>query len=57
MTLRFYIDGEQYERWGRPDFVVDVAPGPPEGFSLGADDLHFVTALDAMTRRHDRRPA
>ena len=40
---RVYIDGEQYDRWGRPDFLVDVAPGPPEGFSLGADDLHFVT--------------
>ena len=39
----FYIDGDQYERWGRPDFVVDVAPGAPEGFSLGTDDLHFVT--------------
>ena len=39
----FYIDGEQYERWGRPDFLVDVAPGAAEGFSLGAEDLHFVT--------------
>jgi uncharacterized protein (DUF779 family) len=40
---RVFIDGEQYERWGRPDFIVDVAPGAPEGFSLGTDDLHFVT--------------
>jgi uncharacterized protein len=39
----FYIDGEQYERWGRPDFVVDVAPGAPEGFSLGPADAHIVT--------------
>jgi uncharacterized protein len=39
----FYIDADQYERWGRPEFVVDVAPGAPEGFSLGLADLHFVT--------------
>jgi len=39
----FYIDGEQFERWGRPDFVVDVASGPPEGLSLGLADAHLVT--------------
>ena len=39
----FYIDGDQYERWGRPDFVVDLAPGAPEGFSLGLERQHFVT--------------
>jgi uncharacterized protein (DUF779 family) len=39
----FYIDAEQYERWGRPDFVVDTAPGAPEGFSIGPADGHFVT--------------
>jgi uncharacterized protein (DUF779 family) len=39
----FYIDGDQYERWGRPDFVVDLAPGAPEGFSLGLEEQHFVT--------------
>ena len=38
----FYIDADMYERWGRPDFVVDVAPGAPEGFSLGPEDAHFV---------------
>ncbi len=38
----FYIDADMYERWGRPDFVVDVAPEPPEGFSLGPADAHFV---------------
>ena len=43
----FYMDGDQYERWGRPDFVVDVAPGSPEGFSLGPKDAHLV----ARTRR------
>ena len=40
--IPFYIDGEQFERWGRPNFVVDLAPGPPEGFSLGLADGHFV---------------
>jgi uncharacterized protein (DUF779 family) len=39
----FYIDAEQYERWGRPSFVVDVASGAAEGFSLGLPELHFVT--------------
>ena len=38
----FYIDADMYERWGRPDFVVDVAAGAPEGFSLGPPDAHFV---------------
>jgi uncharacterized protein (DUF779 family) len=40
----FYIDGEQYERWGEPEFLLDVAPGAPEGFSLGEADAHFVSA-------------
>ena len=39
----FYVDRDQYERWGRPTFVVDVSPGPPEGFSLGHGDSHFIT--------------
>ncbi len=38
----FYIDADMYGRWGRPEFVVDLAPGPPEGFSLGLADGHFV---------------
>jgi uncharacterized protein (DUF779 family) len=40
----FYIDGEQYERWGNPEFLLDVATGAPEGFSLGEPDAHFVSA-------------
>ena len=41
----FYIDTEQYERWGRPEFVVDVAPGAGDGFSLeGLEGVHFVTS-------------
>ena len=40
----FYIDAEQYERWNRPSFVLDVASGDGSGMSLeGAHDLHFVT--------------
>jgi uncharacterized protein (DUF779 family) len=39
----FYIDGEQFRRWGDPEFLLDVASGAPEGFSLGCADAHFVT--------------
>ncbi len=40
----FYIDREQYERWGEPRFLIDVSPGAAEGFSLeGLIDVHFVT--------------
>lgn len=40
----FYINRDQYARWGQPQFVVDVAPGAAEGFSLeGLEGVHFVT--------------
>ncbi len=39
----FYIDAEQYERWGEPEFLLAVARGAPEGFSLGEPDAHFVS--------------
>jgi uncharacterized protein (DUF779 family) len=39
----FYVDAEQYERWGRPSFVIDVGSGPAQGFSLSLPDAHFVT--------------
>ena len=39
----FYIDSEQYQRWGEPEFLLDVVSGAPEGFSLGLADAHFVT--------------
>jgi uncharacterized protein len=43
----FYIDADMYDRWGRPDFVVELAAGAPEGFSLGLADSHFVvTTVD-----------
>jgi len=31
----FYIDGALDDALGRPAFVLDVADGEPEGFSLG----------------------
>jgi uncharacterized protein (DUF779 family) len=38
-----YIDAEQHERWNRPGLVIDVSPGPAEGFSLeGLQGVHFV---------------
>jgi uncharacterized protein (DUF779 family) len=38
----FYVDEEQYERWGRPAFLLDVGPGAGSGMSLeGLHDLHF----------------
>ena len=39
----FYVDSEQYARWGRPAFLLDVRPAPAEGFSLSPPDAHFVT--------------
>ena len=51
----FYCDREQYERWNRPRLVLDVAPGPAEGFSLeGLAGVHFLssqaTACDDSAR-------
>jgi uncharacterized protein (DUF779 family) len=40
----FYVDADQYERWNRPNMLLDVAVGLAPGFSLEAPDgLHFVT--------------
>ena len=42
----FYVDEEQYERWGRPSFVLDVGPGAGSGMSLeGIHDVHFRLAV------------
>ncbi|WP_200834535.1 DUF779 domain-containing protein [Amycolatopsis alkalitolerans] len=44
----FYIDAALHRAWGSGALVLDVAPGQPEGFSLGAGDgLRFVTLSDA----------
>ncbi len=40
----FYIDAQLDKAWGHDQFLLDVANGPPEGFSLAAgDERHFVT--------------
>jgi uncharacterized protein (DUF779 family) len=39
----FYVDREQYDRWGRPGFLIDVGVGPAQGFSLSLPDAHLVT--------------
>jgi uncharacterized protein len=40
----FWIDRDQYERWNRPEFLIDVADGEAEGFSLeGGEGVHFVS--------------
>jgi uncharacterized protein len=40
----FYIDSDQYQRWGTPRFMIDVASGAAEGFSLeGLEGVHFVS--------------
>jgi uncharacterized protein (DUF779 family) len=40
----FYIDSEQFERWGRPRLLLEVSDGAAEGFSLeGLEGVHFVT--------------
>ena len=46
----FYIDARIYRSWDHPHLVLDVAPGDPEGFSLGpGGGLHFVTRASAGT--------
>ena len=46
----FYIDARIYRSWDHPQLVLDVAPGDPEGFSLGpGGGLHFVTTASAGT--------
>jgi uncharacterized protein len=40
----FYVDAQQYESWGNPNFTIEVSPGAAEGFSLeGLEGVHFVT--------------
>jgi uncharacterized protein (DUF779 family) len=39
----FYVDRDQYARWQKPRFVIDIAPGGGDSFSLeGSDGVHFV---------------
>ena len=44
----FYIDKRLDQAWHQEQFLLDVAPGEPEDFSLAAgDNLHFVTRSPA----------
>jgi uncharacterized protein (DUF779 family) len=46
----FYIDARLDAAWGRPEFILDVADGPAEDFSLAAgDNQHFVTHSTACS--------
>jgi uncharacterized protein (DUF779 family) len=48
----FYIDAEQYERWGRPRFLIDVSPGAAESLSLeGLEGVHFVSRSPSRSPR------
>ena len=47
-----YVDDRQYERWGRPEIVIDVAEGPAKGASLeGLEERHFVTVTARVLSR------
>ena len=53
----FYIDEQLDSAWGTPQFVLDVAPGRPEGFSLGAGPgLRFVSTGEACAVPETSRP-
>ncbi len=44
----FYIDSRLYEAWNKAELTLDVAPGEPEGFSLGpSGGMHFVVRSEA----------
>ena len=44
----FYIDARIYRSWDDAELILDVAPGDPEGFSLGAGPgEHFVLKASA----------
>ena len=53
----FYIDARIYRSWDYAELILDVAPGDPEGFSLGAGPgQHFVLTASAC-RPDAPRPA
>lgn len=38
----FFVDRDMYRRWREPDFLIDVAPGAADSFSLeGREGIHF----------------
>ena len=43
IPLDSYIDREQYERWRKPTFLIDVSSGDGDTFSVeGPEGAHFV---------------
>ena len=53
----FYIDADQYDRWRSPAFLLDLADGVTDSFSLEAEDgVHFVSGACAVDRAEGRRP-
>ncbi len=41
----FFVDRDLYQRLREPDYLIDVAPGAAESFSLeGMEGVHFVHA-------------
>jgi len=41
--IPFYVDADQYRRFGEPKLVLDVADGPSDTLSLeGPDGIHFL---------------
>lgn len=51
----FYIDRRLDQAWGQSTFILDVAPGEPEGFSLAAGDgQRFVTRSPACPVESER---
>ena len=48
-TCPFYMDREQYERWGRPRFLIDCAPGGGDSFSLESmEGMHFIERTQSV---------
>jgi uncharacterized protein (DUF779 family) len=53
----FYIDQEQYERWNRPQFLIDVVPGSNDTFSLeGPEGMHFIARTELCQIPHRKLP-
>jgi hypothetical protein len=52
----FYCDRDLFERWNRPQLVLEVAPGPADGFSLeGLAGVHFRTLSGGRAACEDRQ--
>jgi uncharacterized protein len=48
-TCPFYMDREQYERWGQPRFLIDCAPGGGDSFSIESmEGMHFIARTQSI---------